>query len=178
MSIRCFSKAHKSLKEALEGAKTMGMTDDSWTASIYNNLGICCWHIKKHEEAAECYRNALRIWSVTLPRNHPFIPALYQNIGFLYSDMGWYEEALDNYVKALDLKLTQSSEDYTGIVTIYEGMGVCYFRMHMYEKAMDYYRKALDTIMSSIPEETEGIGFFRDRISQEYAEADQARMYR
>jgi tetratricopeptide (TPR) repeat protein len=177
MSVERFLDALRVLEEALNVAEGMGISETPWTASLHNNIGICCCNIGRAEKAAAHYRAALKTWSVTLPRGHPFISALYQNLGFLYSDMGWQEDAVGMYMEALDLKLTQPAEDRFGVMTIYEGLGVCYFRMRMFGMAAEQYRKALEIAEASAPEESEKASFFRNRIGKELAEAVRAIEY-
>ena len=96
------------------------------TAESYFNLGLAHYYLKQYREAAESYRNAIRL--------DPFNAAdAHYAVGLVYRDWGRADEEIQAYKQAIKLK-----PDY---VSAYERLGSRYLRSKKYPEAIETYKQ-------------------------------------
>ncbi len=127
----------------------------------HNNLGFVLNEKGRHEEAIDCYRQALRLvagdagahtnWGVALAAQGKLIEAIrhyqraleinpheanaYYNLAVTLGDMGRLEEAIEAYHQAVRLK--------PGYVDAHYNLGILLADRGRFDEAIDHYRRAL-----------------------------------
>ncbi len=110
--------------EAIEASKKAVSLRPS--AESYFNIGLASYYLKNYREAAENYRQAIRL--------DPYNAADAQYaLGLVYRDWGRPEEEIQAYKQAIKLK-----PDY---VSAYERLGSRYFRSKKYPEAIETYKQ-------------------------------------
>jgi tetratricopeptide (TPR) repeat protein len=96
------------------------------SAESYFNLGLAHYYLKQYREAAENYRNSIRL--------DPFNAAdAHYALGLVYRDWGRGDEEIQAYKQAIKLK-----PDY---VSAYERLGSRYLRSKKYPEAIETYKQ-------------------------------------
>ncbi|HEY5884650.1 MAG TPA: tetratricopeptide repeat protein [Pyrinomonadaceae bacterium] len=96
------------------------------SAESYFNLGLAHYYLKQYREAAENYRNAIRL--------DPFNAAdAHYALGLVYRDWGRADDEIQAYKQAIKLK-----PDY---VSAYERLGSRYLRSKKYPEAIETYKQ-------------------------------------
>ena len=96
------------------------------SAESYFNLGLAHYYLKQYREAAENYRNAIKL--------DPFNAAdAHYALGLVYRDWGRVDEEIQAYKQAIKLK-----PDY---VSAYERLGSRYLRSKKYPEAIETYKQ-------------------------------------
>ena len=96
------------------------------SAESYFNLGLAHYYLKQYREAAENYRNSIRL--------DPFNAAdAHYALGLVYRDWGRADEEIQAYKQAIKLK-----PDY---VSAYERLGSRYLRSRKYPEAIETYKQ-------------------------------------
>ncbi|HKO62789.1 MAG TPA: tetratricopeptide repeat protein [Pyrinomonadaceae bacterium] len=96
------------------------------SAESYFNLGLAHYYLKQYREAAENYRNAIKL--------DPFNAAdAHYAVGLVYRDWGRVDEEIQAYKQAIKLK-----PDY---VSAYERLGSRYLRSKKYPEAIETYKQ-------------------------------------
>ncbi len=96
------------------------------SAESYFNLGLAHYYLKQYREAAENYRNAIKL--------DPFNAAdAHYAQGLVYRDWGRVDEEIQAYKQAIKLK-----PDY---VSAYERLGSRYLRSKKYPEAIETYKQ-------------------------------------
>ncbi len=96
------------------------------SAESYFNLGLAHYYLKQYREAAENYRQSIRL--------DPFNAAdAYYALGLVYRDWGRADEEIQAYKQAIRLK-----PDY---VSAYERLGSRYLRAKKYSEAIEVFRQ-------------------------------------
>ena len=96
------------------------------SAESYFNLGLAHYYLKQYREAAENYRNAIKL--------DPFNAAdAHYAIGLVYRDWGRTDDEIQAYKQAIKLK-----PDY---VSAYERLGARYLRSKKYPEAIEVYKQ-------------------------------------
>jgi tetratricopeptide (TPR) repeat protein len=110
--------------EAIEASKkAVGLRP---SAESYFNIGLASYYLKNYREAAENYRQAIRL--------DPYNAADAQYaLGLVFRDWGRPEEEIQAYKQAIKLK-----PDY---VSAYERLGSRYFRSKKYPEAIETYKQ-------------------------------------
>jgi tetratricopeptide (TPR) repeat protein len=110
--------------EAIEASKRAVSLRPS--AESYFNIGLASYYLKNYREAAENYRQAIRL--------DPYNAADAQYaLGLVYRDWGRPEEEIQAYKQAIKLK-----PDY---VSAYERLGSRYFRSKKYPEAIETFKQ-------------------------------------
>jgi len=110
--------------EAIEASKKAVSLRPS--AESYFNIGLASYYLKNYREAAENYRQAIRL--------DPYNAADAQYaLGLVYRDWGRPEEEIQAYKAAIKLK-----PDY---VSAYERLGSRYFRSKKYPEAIETFKQ-------------------------------------
>ena len=110
--------------EAIEASKKAVSLRPS--AESYFNLGLANYYLKQYREAAENYRQAIRL--------DPYNAAdAYYALGLVYRDWGRADEEIQAYKQAIKLK-----PDY---VSAYERLGSRYLRSKKYPEAIEMYKQ-------------------------------------
>lgn len=96
------------------------------SAESYFNLGLAHYYLKQYREAAENYRNSIRL--------DPYNAAdAYYALGLVYRDWGRTDEEIQAYKQAIKLK-----PDY---VSAYERLGSRYLRSKKFPEAIETYKQ-------------------------------------
>ena len=96
------------------------------SAESYFNLGLAHYYLKQYREAAENYRNAIKL--------DPFNAAdAHYALGLVYRDWGRVDDEIQAYKQAIKLK-----PDY---VSAYERLGSRYLRSKKYPEAIETYKQ-------------------------------------
>lgn len=96
------------------------------SAESYFNLGLAHYYLKQYREAAEHYRNAIRLDPYNAADAH-------YALGLVYRDWGRTDEEIQAYKQAIKLK-----PDY---VSAYERLGSRYLRSKKYPEAIETYKQ-------------------------------------
>ena len=96
------------------------------SAESYFNLGLAHYYLKQYREAAENYRNAIRIDPYNAADAH-------YALGLVYRDWGRTDDEIQAYKQAIKLK-----PDY---VSAYERLGSRYLRSKKYPEAIETYKQ-------------------------------------
>lgn len=96
------------------------------SAESYFNLGLAHYYLKQYREAAENYRNAIRLDPYNAADAH-------YALGLVYRDWGRADEEIQAYKQAIKLK-----PDY---VSAYERLGSRYLRSKKYPEAIETYKQ-------------------------------------
>ena len=96
------------------------------SAESYFNIGLANYYLKQYRDAAENYRQAIKL--------DPYNAAdAYYALGLVYRDWGRAEEEIQAYKQAIRLK-----SDYT---SAYERLGAAYVRTKKYPLAIEAYKQ-------------------------------------
>ena len=96
------------------------------SAESYFNLGLAHYYLKQYRDAAENYRNSIRL--------DPFNAAdAHYALGLVYRDWGRTDEEIQAYKQAIKLK-----PDY---ISAYERLGSRYLRSKKYPEAIETYKQ-------------------------------------
>jgi tetratricopeptide (TPR) repeat protein len=110
--------------EALEASKKAVNLRPS--AESYFNIGLASFYLKQYKEAAEAYRQSIRI--------DPYNAAdAYYALGLVYRDWGKADDEIQAYKQAIRLR-----PDYTDA---YERLGSRYMKSKKFNEAIDVYRQ-------------------------------------
>lgn len=110
--------------EALEASKKAVNLRPS--AESYFNIGLASFYLKQYRDAADAYRQAIKL--------DPYNAFdAYYALGLVYRDWGRPEEEIQAYKQAIRLK-----PDYT---SAYERLGACYMRAKKYAEAVEVFRQ-------------------------------------
>ena len=110
--------------EALEASKKAVNLRAS--AESYFNIGLASFYLKQYKEAAEAYRQSIRI--------DPYNAAdAYYALGLVYRDWGKADEEIQAYKQAIRLR-----PDYTDA---YERLGSRYMKSKKFNEAIDVFRQ-------------------------------------
>lgn len=108
-------------------------------AIFYNNLGFIHSISGEHQQALDCYQQAL---ALNIETNSIGGEALaLTNIGYVWGLMDDYHKALDYYEQAL--KLRKQDDDVQGEAATLNNIGTAWLMLDEYAKALDYYQQAL-----------------------------------
>lgn len=99
------------------------------------NLGLCLWHLGKHEEALEC-----------LKRNEKMFSSTYFNLGLILFKMKRFEEALKYFLKATEIK--PDDAEYLNL------LGQTYDQLGEPKKAEKFLKQAIKT------DQNYGLGYY------------------
>jgi tetratricopeptide (TPR) repeat protein len=110
--------------EAIEASKKAVSLRPS--AESYFNIGLASYYLKNYREAAENYRQAIRLDPYNAADAH-------YALGLVYRDWGRPEEEIQAYKQAIKLK-----PDYT---SAYERLGSRYFRSKKYPEAIETFKQ-------------------------------------
>ncbi|HEV7474107.1 MAG TPA: tetratricopeptide repeat protein [Pyrinomonadaceae bacterium] len=110
--------------EAIEASKKAVSLRPS--AESYFNIGLASYYLKNYREAAENYRQAIRLDPYNAADAH-------YALGLVYRDWGRPEEEIQAYKAAIKLK-----PDYT---SAYERLGSRYFRSKKYPEAIETFKQ-------------------------------------
>ncbi|MEP6922501.1 MAG: trypsin-like peptidase domain-containing protein [bacterium] len=95
-------------------------------AESYFNIGLANYYLKQYRDAAEAYRQAIRL--------DPYNAAdAYYALGLAYRDWGHSEDEIQAYKQAIKLR-----PDYT---SAYERLGSRYFRAKKYPEAVEIFKQ-------------------------------------
>ena len=110
--------------EAIEASKkAVGLRASS---ESYFNIGLANYYLKQYRDAAEAYRQAIRL--------DPYNAAdAYYALGLVYRDWGRADDEIQAYKQAIRLK-----PDYT---SAYERLGSRYFRAKKYPEAAEVFKQ-------------------------------------
>lgn len=110
--------------EALEASKKAVSLRPS--AESYFNIGLANFYLKQYREAADAYRQAIKL--------DPYNAAdAYYALGLVYRDWGKTDEEIQAYKQAI-----RSRQDYT---VAYERLGAAYLRLKKYNEAVEVFRQ-------------------------------------
>jgi Tfp pilus assembly protein PilF len=110
--------------EALEASKKAVSLRPS--AESYFNIGLASFYLKQYKEAAEAYRQSIKL--------DPFNSAdAYYALGLVYRDWGKADEEIQAYKQAIRLR-----PDYT---VAYERLGSRYLKSKKFSEAVEVYRQ-------------------------------------
>jgi tetratricopeptide (TPR) repeat protein len=110
--------------EALEASKKAVALRPS--AESYFNIGLANFYLKQYREAAEGYRQAIKL--------DPYNSAdVYFALGLVYRDWGKADEEIQAYKQAIKLR-----PDY---IVAYERLGSCYLRAKKFAEAIEAFRQ-------------------------------------
>jgi tetratricopeptide (TPR) repeat protein len=110
--------------EALEASKKAVALRPS--AESYFNIGLANFYLKQYREAAEGYRQAIKL--------DPYNAAdAYFALGLVYRDWGKADEEIQAYRQAIKLR-----PDY---IVAYERLGSCYLRAKKFAEAIEAFRQ-------------------------------------
>jgi tetratricopeptide (TPR) repeat protein len=110
--------------EAIEASKRAVNLRPS--AESYFNIGLANYYLKQYREAAENYRQAIRL--------DPYNAAdAYYALGLVYRDWGRADEEIQAYKQAIRLR-----SDYT---SAYERLGARYLKSKKYAEAVETYKQ-------------------------------------
>lgn len=110
--------------EALEASKKAVSLRPS--AESYFNIGLASFYLKQYREAADAYRQSIRL--------DPYNAAdAYYALGLVYRDWGKADEEIQAYKQAIRLR-----PDYTGA---YERLGSRYLRSKKFTEAIEIFRQ-------------------------------------
>jgi tetratricopeptide (TPR) repeat protein len=96
------------------------------SAESYFNLGLAHYYLKQYREAAENYRNAIRLDPYNAADAH-------YALGLVYRDWGRTDEEIQSYKQAIKLK-----PDY---VSAYERLGTRFLRSKKYPEAIETFKQ-------------------------------------
>ena len=110
--------------EALEASKkAVGLRP---SAESYFNIGLASFYLKQYKDAAEAYRQAIKL--------DPYNAAdAYYALGLVYRDWGKVDEEIQAYKQAIKLR-----PDYT---VAYERLGSRYLRSKKFNEAVEIFRQ-------------------------------------
>jgi tetratricopeptide (TPR) repeat protein len=107
---------------ALAAARRGGLRDgQAWTL---NNLGLAHHQLRRHDQAVDCYSEALAL-RAELDDQWGQVVVL-DNLGNSYDLLGRYDEAVDCYLRALPL--AQAAGNRPGQATVLSNLGEAYRR--------------------------------------------------
>jgi tetratricopeptide (TPR) repeat protein len=110
--------------EALEASKKAVNLRPS--AESYFNIGLASYYLKQYKDAAEAYRQSIKL--------DPYNSAdAYYALGLVYRDWGKADDEIYAYKQAIKLR-----PDYTGA---YERLGSRYMKSKKFNEAIDVYRQ-------------------------------------
>ncbi|HEY0729520.1 MAG TPA: tetratricopeptide repeat protein, partial [Pyrinomonadaceae bacterium] len=110
--------------EALEASKKAVSLRPS--AESYFNIGLASFYLKQYKDAAEAYRQAIKL--------DPYNAAdAYYALGLVYRDWGKADEEIQAYKQAIRLR-----PDYT---VAYERLGSRYLKSKKFNEAVEIYRQ-------------------------------------
>jgi tetratricopeptide (TPR) repeat protein len=110
--------------EALEASKKAVNLRPS--AESYFNIGLANYYLKQYKDAAEAYRQSIKL--------DPYNSAdAYYALGLVYRDWGKADDEIYSYKQAIKLR-----PDYTGA---YERLGSRYMKSKKFNEAVDVYRQ-------------------------------------
>jgi tetratricopeptide (TPR) repeat protein len=112
--------------EAIEASKKAVTLRPS--AESYFNIGLASYYLKSYREAAENYRQAIRLDPYNAADAH-------YALGLVYRDWGRPEEEVQSYKQAIKLK-----PDY---VSAYERLGSRYLRSKKYPEAIETFKQLM-----------------------------------
>jgi len=95
---------------------------------LHNILGVTQEAQKKFKEAADSYRNALKI--------QPQFAEMHFNLGSVLYQLGDNQSAIQHYQKAIQIK--------PDLVVAYFNLGIAYQNQSQFDKALSAYQKAID----------------------------------
>ncbi|MFM1782150.1 MAG: hypothetical protein RLZZ181_955 [Pseudomonadota bacterium] len=120
---------HQSNQFALAEKKAKALLEDFPKELILHNvLGVSLEAQKKFKEAADSYRNILKI--------QPQFAEMQFNLGSVLYQMGDSEGAILNYQKAIQIK--------PDLVVAYFNLGIAYQSQSQFDKALSAYKKAIE----------------------------------
>lgn len=112
--------------EAIEASKKAVNLRPS--AESYFNIGLASYYLKNYRDAADNYRQAIRL--------DPYNAAdAYYALGLVYRDWGRADDEIQAYKQAIKLK-----PDY---VSAYERLGLRYLRSKKYSEAIETYKQLI-----------------------------------
>lgn len=123
-------------------------------ARVYRSAGICCFEIRKYQEALVWGRKSLDIFKAlanetdstdkdSLDGLNNWIASVKEDIGNVYTHMGNYELARQNYNEALSITEKLFGKNHINTASIINLFGVLFRLEGQYEKALEYHYKAL-----------------------------------
>lgn len=112
--------------EALEASKKAVNLRPS--AESYFNIGLASFYLKQYRDAADAYRQAIKIDPYNAADAH-------YALGLVYRDWGRADEEIQAYKQAIRLK-----PDYT---SAYERLGARYIRSKKYAEAIEVFRQLI-----------------------------------
>jgi len=119
---------HQTNQFALAEKKAKALLEDFPKELILHNvLGVSLEAQKKFKEAADSYRNILKI--------QPQFAEMQFNLGSVLYQMGDSEGAILNYQKAIQIK--------PDLVVAYFNLGIAYQSQSQFEKALGAYKKVI-----------------------------------
>lgn len=111
-------------QEAIEASKKAVNLRPS--AESYFNIGLASFYLKQYREAADAYRQAIKL--------DPFNAAdAHYALGLVYRDWGKPDDEIQAYKQAIRLR-----PDYT---VAYERLGSCYLKSKKYNEAVEIFRQ-------------------------------------
>jgi uncharacterized protein (TIGR02466 family) len=120
---------HQTNQFALAEKKAKALLEDFPKELILHNvLGVSLEAQKKFKEAADSYRNILKI--------QPQFAEMQFNLGSVLYQMGDSEGAILNYQKAIQIK--------PDLVVAYFNLGIAYQSQSQFDKALGAYKKAIE----------------------------------
>jgi len=120
---------HQSGQFELAEKKAKKLLDDFPQELILHNvLGVSQEAQKKFKEAADSYRNALKI--------QPQFAEMQFNLGSVLYQLGDSQSAIQHYQKAIQIK--------PDLVVAYFNLGITYQNESQFDKALSAYQKAIE----------------------------------
>ena len=125
------------------------------SSESYFNIGLANYYLKQYREAAEAYRQAIRL--------EPYNAAdAYYALGLVYRDWGRADDEIQSYKQAIKLK-----PDYT---SAYERLGARYLASRKFSEAIDVFKQlsALKpgdaTVLNNMGEAYSELGHMPDAV--------------
>jgi tetratricopeptide (TPR) repeat protein len=167
------------LNQAEEVYKTLfaHTTDQLEKGNLFYQLGQIKYNQGHNDEAISNYEEALKIYSETLPSDHPNIATIYNNIGLVYDSKNDYSQALASYQKAQQIYESKLDSNHPILANCYNNIASAYDNLKNYKQALTFYDKSYQIYEKTLPAKHPHIATYYSNIGtvhsnmKEYAKA-------
>ena len=127
--------------------------DDPNTGTVYNNIGLCYYYMKKPKDAIRNYEKAIWIDKLSYGENHEATAYIYNNLGAAYADDNQPEEAIAQHKLALQIYESVYPDHLNlDLALTHADLAETYLTLGDADATMDHLNKAFAIYDKMLPE--------------------------
>jgi tetratricopeptide (TPR) repeat protein len=138
-----YSQSLKWYTKSLASYEKIFSKENSFAASIYNNMSMVYCAQGNYDKALGISNNALAIHEKEFDKDHLDIAIIYSNMASAYYYQGDYDKALGFNNKVLVIREKELGKEHSSTAKAYDNIGLVYCRQGDYNKALECHVKAL-----------------------------------